>query len=359
MKEPPEDDPLTWLRLARSRNVGPTNFRRLMARFGSAAAALEAMPGMKAGNFQACSLRQGEEEMARAEAAGAQMLRLGEADYPERLAEIPDPPAFLWALGDISLLQKPMIAVIGARNASSLGRRMARRLAAELGEAGFVIASGFARGIDTAAHEASMETGTIAAMAGGVDVIYPSENKALATRMRETGLFLSEAPMGMQPLARHFPRRNRIVSGVSGGVVLIEAAERSGSLITARMALEQGREVMAVPGSPLDARAAGCNALIKQGAALIRSVEDVLEAMAAPRSLTPPEAPPPQEPEAPPESLIERALELIGPAATEPDALARDLGISPAALSAVLLELELAGQIELRPGGLIAISEGD
>ncbi|MFV0475027.1 MAG: DNA-processing protein DprA, partial [Pikeienuella sp.] len=293
VEPPPDEAPaaerLIWLRLARSRNVGSIAFRRLIARYGDAARALEALPELVtragASAYQPCSARQGEEEMARAEAAGARMLRLGQPDYPPRLAEIPDPPPFLWAVGRAALAHRPAIAVIGARNASSAGLRMARRIAGELGEAGIVIASGFARGVDAAAHEAALESGTTAALAGGVDVIYPEENAALAARMREEGLFLSEAPMGMKPLARHFPRRNRIVSGLADGVALIEAAARSGTLITARMALEQGREVMAVPGSPLDPRAEGCNALIRQGAALIRSAADVIEALEAPRAL--------------------------------------------------------------------------
>ncbi|WP_246209681.1 DNA-processing protein DprA [Pikeienuella piscinae] len=344
-------------------------FRRLIARYGTAARALDALPGIVtrtgANAYQLCSARQGEEEMERAVAAGARMLRLGTPEYPPRLADIPDPPPFLWALGDIQLAHRPAVAVIGARNASSLGLRMARLIAGDLGAAGMVVASGFARGIDAAAHGAALSNGTIAAMAGGVEVIYPEENAALAAKILEGGLFLSEAPMGMRPLARHFPRRNRIVSGLSAGVVLIEAAARSGSLITARMALEQGREVMAVPGAPLDPRAEGCNTLIRQGAALIRSADDVIEALEAPRALNlrevtepydlnPPE---PANTEASPD-LAERALALIGPAAIEVDALARDLAVSSAALSTALLELELEGLIEQRPGGLIALSAG-
>lgn len=358
------DDALAWLRLARSRNVGPQTFPRLIERFGSAERALEALPSLAAKGgeraYQPCSERQGREEMARAEAAGAVMLRLFEEDYPAPLAEIADPPPFLWALGEIALAHRPAIAVIGARNASTLGRRMAGMLAEGLSAAGFVVVSGFARGIDAAAHAAALEgAGTVAAMAGGADVIYPEQNAALAARMREGGgLFLSEAPMGMQPLARHFPRRNRIVSGLSAATVLIEAAARSGSLITARMALEQGREVMAVPGSPLDPRAEGCNGLIRQGAALIRSAEDVLEALEGPRRLlsTARDRPaPPALPEPEPEGdLAARLFELIGPSAVDLDALSRDLGAAPSALAAALLELELAGRVERLSGGMVA-----
>ncbi|WP_340109632.1 DNA-processing protein DprA [Pikeienuella sp. HZG-20] len=364
------EERLAWLRLARSRNVGSMTFRRLLARHRTAAAALEALPGalMRSGApaYQPCSMRQGVEEMERAEAAGARMLRLGAPDYPPRLAEIPDPPAFLWALGDIGLAHRAAVAVVGARNASSLGLRTARLLAGELGARGWVVASGFARGIDTAAHEAALATGTVAALAGGVDVVYPERNAALAEKMRASGLLLSEAPMGMKPLARHFPRRNRIVSGLADGVVLIEAAQRSGSLITARMALEQNREVMAAPGAPLDPRAAGCNTLIRQGAALVRSADDVIEALAAPRALTVDAGAPPAPDPAPEDDaagaeatgLAARALALLGPAAIEADALARDLGATPAALAEALLELELGGLIEWRPGGLIALDPG-
>lgn len=375
MTEPEQDqaspeERLAWLRLARSRNVGAQSFRKLLQRYGGAAAALEALPGLAtkggARAYQPCSERQGRDEMERAEVGGARMLRLGAPDYPARLAEIADPPAFLWAIGSVALAHRPSIAVIGARNASSLGLRMARMLSAELGAMGWVVVSGFARGIDAAAHGAALETGTVAAFAGGVDVIYPEENRALAAKMAAGGLVLSEAPMGMQPLARHFPRRNRIVSGLSAGVLLIEAAARSGSLITARMALEQGREVMAVPGAPLDPRAEGCNGLIRQGAALIRSVDDVIEALSAPRTHFAPDpveftAPPRREPVSDVETetgLAARALELIGPAAVDQDALARDLGVGPAGLSAVLLELELAGRIERRAGGMVALAPG-
>lgn len=360
-----DDDRLAWLRLTRSRNVGPAAFRRLLSRYGTARKALDALPDLAARGgaraYQACSLRQGEEELERALKAGARMLRLGFDGYPERLAEIADPPPFLWSLGDPAVAARPTVAIIGARNASSLGLRMARTLAEALGERGYVVVSGFARGIDAAAHEAAMETGTIAALAGGVDTVYPKENAALAARMRADGLLLAEAPMGMEPQGRHFPRRNRIVSGLSKGTVLIEAAARSGSLITARFALEQGREAMAVPGAPLDPRAEGCNDLIRQGAALIRSADDVEEALSAPRSLmglaedaepylpgAEPEEPPPDP------DLASRAASLIGPAAVDIDDLARDLDAPPAQLAVALMELELAGAIERRAGGMVA-----
>ncbi len=285
--EPPRDDAgrLAWLRLARSRNVGPRTFRRLMARFSSVAQALEALPDLAGGaglrDYVPASEDDAAREMAAAERRGARMLCLGAPDYPALLAEIADAPPLLWTLGDAALALRPCVALVGARNASALGRKMAATLARDLGAAGWVVVSGLARGVDRAVHEAALETGTIAALAGGVDTVYPPENAALTAQIAAQGLLLSEAPMGETPVARSFPKRNRIVSGLSSGVVLVEAAERSGSLITARCAAEQGREAMAVPGSPLDARASGCNALIREGATLIRSADDVLEALSA------------------------------------------------------------------------------
>lgn len=356
-------DRLAWLRLARSRNVGSATFTRLMARYGDAARALAALPDLAekggAPRYQVCSERQAGEEMERAARAGAAMLRIGDARYPARLAEIADPPPFLWALGRLELLEPTAVAIVGARNASSLGLRMARILAGDLGAKGHVVASGFARGIDAAAHEASVATGTVAVMAGGVDHIYPRGNEALYGAIRESGLFLSEAPMGLVPQGRHFPRRNRIVSGLSRGVVLIEAAARSGSLITARFALEQGREAMAVPGSPLDPRAEGCNELIRQGAALVRNADDVEDALAAPRTLSLRDEPAvfmgaETEPEEPPPDLAGRAAALLGPEAVDVDILARDLNARPAHLAAALMEMEIAGLVERRAGGMVA-----
>lgn len=285
-----DDDQLAWLRLSRSRNVGPASFQRLLVRYGTPIRALEAIPDLAARGgeraYQICSERQGMEEMERAAEAGAQMLCLGAPNYPLRLGEITDPPPFLWALGDPAWAQRDCVAIVGARNASSMGLRLARQLAAEMGARGYVIASGLARGIDAAAHHEAVAAGTVGVLAGGVDHIYPAENQALADAIRDKGLLLSEAPMGMKPQGRHFPRRNRIVSGLAQGVVLIEAAQRSGSLITARFALEQGREAMAAPGAPLDPRSSGCNEMIRQGAALIRNADDIEEALAAPRTLS-------------------------------------------------------------------------
>ena len=252
--------------------------------------------------------------------------------------------------------------MVGARNASASGRRLSALLARGLGEVGWTVVSGLARGVDAAAHEASLETGAVAVVAGGVDVVYPPQNADLAARLAAEGLVLSEAPIGEQPTARSFPRRNRIVSGLSAGVVLVEAAERSGSLITARMALEQGREAMAVPGSPLDPRAAGCNALIRDGAALIRSAEDVIEALSAPRMAPRRRVPPPPELDLPPPDPQEIAAPaaqvaaLLGPAPISFDELCRASGLTAPTLSGLLLELELEGRVERRPGDLYAAS---
>jgi DNA processing protein len=350
-----------WLRLARSRNVGPGSFRQLMRRFGSAAAALEALPRLAAaGGVRDCVAAPPEEiaaELARAGAAGARLLCLGAPDYPALLAEIADPPPVLWAIGEPALAARPGVALVGARNASAGGLRMAESLADGLGRTGHVIVSGLARGIDTAAHRAGLATGTIAVLAGGLDCIYPAENAGLAAEIAARGLLLSEAPMGMEPLARHFPRRNRLISGLARAVVLVEAAERSGSLVTARTALEQGREVMAVPGSPLDPRAEGCNRLIRQGAVLVRHAADVIEALAlpglprregAPVWTGPEEAPPPPD-------LPGRIAALLATAPVAEDDLVREAGAAPAEVLRALVELDLAGRVERRPGGLVAL----
>ncbi|MDH3264452.1 MAG: DNA-processing protein DprA [Paracoccaceae bacterium] len=371
-----------------------------MAEHGHAAAALEALPEIArasgAKDYAPCPRATAEAEIAAARRAGARLVCFGDAAYPLSLMEIPDPPPLLWALGDTGLLARPAVALVGARNASSLGLRMAKALARGLGEAGQVVASGLARGIDTAAHTAALPTGTIAVTAGGVDAIYPAENAELAAKIGAEGLIISEQPMGLEPQARHFPRRNRIVSGLSRAVVVVEAAAKSGSLITARMALDQGREVMAVPGHPFDARASGCNMLIRDGATLVRGADDVLTALGetpvprARRSTTPPPDHGPDEAEAPaaprraastPEvppaaaakpatgsgplaprgaappaaAIAERILALLGPSPVAEDQLLRDLGLPPQAVAEELLGLELDGRVERRPGGLLAL----
>ena len=359
------EDPVLWLRLIRSRRIGPVTFHKVLAEHGGVEAALAALPGIAraAGveDYALCPVEVVRHEMAQARAVGAKILLHGAKDYPGALMDLPDAPPILWVQGRAALLLEPAIALVGARNASSLGLRMARRLAMSLGAAGQVIVSGLARGIDAEAHQAALETGTIAVQAGGVDVIYPTENAALAQAILEKGCRISEQPMGMQPQSRHFPLRNRIISGLSRAVVVVEAAERSGSLTTARDALDQGREVLAVPGHPFDARAAGCNQLIRDGAVLVRSSADVLEALALPVLR---EAPDPvlEVPEVPRErrtlaetgALHSQILARLGPSPLAEDQLIRDLDLPPATVSGELLTLELEGLIQRQAGGLLA-----
>ena len=279
-----EADRLSWLRLIRSPRVGPTTFHRLMREHGTADAALDALPNVAqaAGvdTYTPFTAEQATAEIDLARGKGARMLCFGTDAYPASLAAIADAPPVLWCMGGRKPLLQPMVALVGARNASSLGTRTARMLAEGLGLAGYTIVSGLARGIDTAAHQASLKTGTVAVMGGGVDVIYPAENAVLAAAISDQGLRLSEQPMGTYPQARHFPPRNRIISGLCMAVIVVEAAEKSGTLITVKDALDQGREVMAVPGHPqVDGRAGGCNRLIREGATLIRNVEDVLDVL--------------------------------------------------------------------------------
>ncbi|MBB5221615.1 DNA processing protein [Amaricoccus macauensis] len=356
---------LDWLRLARSRRVGPVTFIRLLRETGSAAAALERLPGLAAAagvrDYRAAARTDAEAEIATGMAAGARLLLLGSADYPAALALVDDAPPVLWALGDTSLGRRPTVALVGARNASALGRRMASQLARDLGAAGFVVASGLARGIDAAAHRAALDSGTIAAQAGGIDVVYPSENADLAAEMAIRGLRLSEMPPGHAPRAQDFPRRNRIISGLALGVVVIEGALRSGSLITARNAADQGREVMAVPGNPLDARAGGCNALIRDGATLVRDAADVMEALGATlapgRQRPPPSRPAiPDPPPATGDDLGNRLLELLTQAPVAEDLLIRETGQTAAAVSAALIELELVGRLQRHPGGFVSLA---
>ena len=360
-----EDDLLDWLRLLRSRRVGITTFWRLIADHGTARAALAALPDVarSAGlqGYDPCPEGVVRAELAAGTRAGARLVRHGTPDYPAALADIPDPPPLLWLSGRADLLARPMIALVGARNASSLGLRMARALAADLGQAGFVIVSGLARGIDTAAHAAALPTGTIAAMAGGIDVIYPPENAALAADIAARGLLLTEQPVGLEPQARHFPARNRIVSGLARAVVVVEAAAKSGSLITARTALDQGRDVCAVPGHPFDARAAGGNMLIRDGATLVRSAADVIAALDQPdlRPATRPAdpAPRPALPAPAPQAaaaLRGLVLDRLGPSPLAEDQLIRDLARDSRDIAPIIVDLELQGRITRAPGGLLS-----
>ena len=368
-----EDGRLSWLRLLRSRRVGIATFYRLLTECGSADAALAALPKIAAAagvtDYAPCPEGVAKAELFAARQSGARMLCIGAPDYPQALLDISDPPPMLWAMGDMSVLGRPRVALVGARNASSLGTRMARAIATDLGAEGYAVVSGLARGIDTAAHAATLETGTIAVMAGGVDMLYPAENAGLAADILRHGLRLSEQPMGLQPQARHFPRRNRIISGLSAAVVVVEAAHRSGSLLTARNALDQGREVLAVPGHPMDGRSAGCNALIRDGARLIRNAADVIEALPPAHAPAPPrqaQLPLAGVPAPPPETrgLRETAalhsliLDRLGPTPLAEDQLIRDLGGRSADLAPALVDLELSGDILRQPGGLVSRAPG-
>ncbi|MPM10722.1 hypothetical protein SDC9_57056 [bioreactor metagenome] len=360
-----EAETLARLRLARSRRVGATTFHRLLTEHGSATAALAALPEIAraagAEGYAPCPEGVARAELAAGRRAGARLLSFAAPGYPAALADLDDAPPLLWALGDPGLAARPMIALVGARNASSLGLRMAQRLAQELGAAGFTVVSGLARGIDAAAHEAALATGTIGVQAGGIDVIYPAENTALSARMAGEGLRLAELPPGTQPQARHFPQRNRVIAGLARATVVIEAAARSGSLLTARNALDYGREVMAVPGHPMDARAAGCNLLLRDGALLVRGAEDVIEALGAVMSAPRPARPmPPAAANAPlpgpaPADAPARVLAALGPSPTPEDALLRTLGLEAPVLAQVLVLLELEGQVTRHPGGLFSL----
>jgi DNA processing protein len=373
----PEDEQFARLRLLRSRRVGISTYKRLLAEHGTAQNALAALPEVAraagVSGYEICPEDVVRAELRAGRAAGARLLILGSSPYPAALAELDDAPPFLWMIGQTDVLSRPMISLVGARNASSLGTRMAKALAKDLAKAGYVVVSGLARGIDAAAHHAALETGTIAVQAGGIDVMYPAENTELAGLIPQNGLRLSEQPMGLQPMARHFPARNRIISGLSRATVVVEAAGKSGSLITARDALDQGREVLAVPGHPFDARASGCNMLIRDGAVLVRSAADVLEAL-APTLAAAPELPlpapdaaaaqsktaPTPQPGKAKRSLRETAslhlqiLSRLGPSPVAEDQLIRDLKAPAGQVGPALVDLEMDGQITRRPGGLVA-----
>ncbi len=354
------------LRLARTEGVGPVAWRELMRRFGSAARALEAVPklarrGGRAGPVKIASISEADRELEAGHALGAVLLTAGESGFPALLAEIDPPPPVIWARGHVTLLSKPSVAIVGARIASAAGQRFACLIAAELGQAGYVVTSGLARGVDGAAHEGALATGTLAVLAGGVDDLYPPEHAALYSRIVAEGCVVSENAMGRRATARDFPRRNRIISGLSLGVVVVEAEQRSGSLITARLAAEQGREVFAVPGSPLDPRAKGPNELIRQGAALCEGAEDVLRVLAGLHHTAEPQmdlfAAQPGDDIALDEAadqLRARVYALLSPTPTPRDEIVRALKAPAPGVLAALVELSLAGRAELLPGGLVA-----
>lgn len=349
-----------WLRLARTENVGAVTFNELMGRFGEASVALTALPelaqrGGRAG-LRITTEAAAERELADGEALGARLICACEADFPAALAALDPPPPVLWTRGDVRQLDRRTVAVVGARVASAAGQRFARGLAAELGLAGHVVVSGMARGIDAAAHEGALPTGTVAVLAGGIDDIYPPEHRGLYERIVETGCVVAESEPGRTAVARDFPRRNRIIAGLSRAVVVVEAEFRSGSLITARLANEQGREVLAVPGSPLDPRARGTNDLIRQGAAICEGADDVLRALEGLDGFREPERSrfqpaPCVEPD---DKLRRRIADLLSPTPVSRDELVRATGAPPPLVFAALTELALAGRAELLPGGMVA-----
>lgn len=350
------------LRLIRTASIGPVTYRQLVARFGDAAAAIEALPqlaargGGKAPAVAAPALA--EREIATARKLGARHLFLEDDDYPDLLAQLDDAPPTLMVRGRVELLARDTVAMVGARNASAAACRFARQIAAELGREGVTIVSGLARGVDTAAHVGSIEGGTVGVIAGGIDVVYPPENAALQERIAHEGLLVAEQPPGTEPRARHFPYRNRIIAGASLGTLVVEAAPRSGSLITARLAGEAGREVMAVPGSPLDPRAQGCNGLIREGAILIQSAADVLEAIRPidSRRVRSPGTRFSGAPAGDASARQRRAITgLLGPVPVAVDELIRQSGAAPAIVQIVLLELELAARLERHAGGRVSL----
>lgn len=363
------EERLNRLRLIRSRNVGPATFHALMAHFETAREALAAIPDLarRGGRGRAIHLtpqNEVEQEIEALDKLGGRLIAWGEEDYPLALAAIPDPPPVIQILGSLDLLKRDCLGVVGARNASAAGRQFAREISTALGQQNLVIVSGMARGIDTAAHEGALVTGTVAVVAGGIDVVYPPENETLYGEMAVHGAVISEQPLGTRPTARHFPPRNRLISGLSLGVLVVEAAPRSGSLITARMALEQGRTVFAVPGSPLDPRYRGTNGLIRDGAVLTETATDILDQLGA---MTAPTAQNIIGPEKDYEILDiadekeaqdgqEVLLELLSPVPVSIDELLRRCQLSPAVVITALLELELAGRLERHPGNRVSLT---
>lgn len=354
------DDLIARIRLIRSPSIGPVTYRQLIARFGSAQSALDAIPDLaRRGGGKPPRLftrDEAEREVARAEKLGARYLTLGQGLYPSLLAELDDAPPLLIAKGDLRLLDRPSVAMVGARNASAAACRFARTLAHNLGKEGLVVVSGLARGVDSAAHDGAIETGTIGVIAGGIDVFYPPENEARQKAMFERGLVLAEMPPGTEPRARHFPYRNRIIAGLTLGTIVVEAAPRSGSLITARLAGEAGREVMAVPGSPLDPRAQGCNQLIRDGATLVQNAADVVEAVQPSRTRV---ASPSFDYEPSAEQFdgetVVTVESLLGGSPVPVDEIIRLSGAASGAVQMALLELDLAGRIDRHAGNKVSL----
>lgn len=360
-----DEDRLACLRLIRSDNIGPVTFRELISHFGNAKAALAAVPDLsKRGGrtIRICGQDAAEAELARAQKIGARALFVLEPDYPAPLAALDAPPPLIYVKGDRALLGRPTLAIVGSRQCSAAGAKLARRFADDLSRAGYVIASGLARGIDSLAHSASLARGTVAVLAGGLDIVYPPEHDELQRSIGEKGALVSEMPPGFVPRGQDFPRRNRIISGLSLGVLVIEAARRSGTLVTARLANEQGREVFAIPGHPLDPRAEGTNALLKKGATLVTEPADVLGAL-TPLTRTPGRAlrdeaedtslgvaPPPLT-----QSERDKVVAALGPVPVDVDAVVRTTGLTTRAVQVVLLELALAGRLERHGSGLVSL----
>jgi DNA processing protein len=363
-----QDTDFDQLRLIRSPNIGPVTYRQLMTRFGSAAAALKALPDIAARGgktkFAAASISDIEKEINTAMRFGARYVFLGDAAYPPLLVQLDNAPAVFTYRGNLDLAAQPIIAIVGARNASAGACRFTRTLAVELGHEGLIVASGLARGIDTAAHTGSIAGGTIAVIGGGIDIAYPPENRALQDEIAEKGLLIAEQPPGIEPRARHFPYRNRIIAGLALGTVVVEAAPRSGSLITARLASEAGREVMAIPGSPMDPRARGCNQLIREGATLVQDAAEIAELIRpidirAARTVVPAlcdvAAPAPLLIAPADDADRNRIINLLGMSHVSVDELVRQSGFQPPAVQMVLLELELAGRLERGAGAKVRL----
>ena len=357
------EDLVDRLRLVRTAGIGPVTFRQLLARFGSASEALSAVPHLaRRGGGAPPRLfgrDQAEREIARVDKLGANYLALGHGFYPRLLAELEDAPPLLVAKGNLNLLRRQAVAIVGARNASAAACRFARGLAHDVGQKELAVVSGLARGIDSAAHDGALESGTIAVIAGGIDVFYPPENEERQKALYERGLVLAEMPPGTEPRARHFPYRNRIIAGMSAGTVVVEAAPRSGSLITARLAAEAGREVMAVPGSPLDPRAQGCNQLIRDGATLVQNAGDVVEAIEpiAPRlrSVSASYEHVEAEPMNGNEDALQLVENLLGPSPVPVDEIIRLSGATSGAVQMALLELDLGGRLDRHAGGKVSL----
>jgi DNA processing protein len=354
------EDLVDRLRLLRTPGIGPVTFRQLVMRFGTPTAALAAVPDLaRRGGGRApvlCSRQDAEREIARVDKLGGKFLALGQGLYPRLLTELEDAPPLIIAKGDFNLLDRQAVAIVGARNASAAACRFARGLSHDLGRHDLVVVSGLARGIDSAAHDGALASGTVGVIAGGIDIVYPPENEDRQKAMYEHGLVLAEMPPGTEPRARHFPYRNRIIAGMSSGTVVVEAAPRSGSLITARLAAEAGREVMAVPGSPLDPRAQGCNQLIRDGATLIQNADEVVEAIRVPLSAV--QAPttdyePPEELNG--DDALGLVEELLGPSPVPVDEIIRLSGVPSGAVQMALLELDLAGRLDRHAGGKVSL----